>query len=145
MLVIAGEADSTGNGTIGAFGNGSATFAACAACAPLDELCAGVARTGVTAGGGGCARGAAGGGVTWVDGRGGGVAGRVSPGDDGFGGGAAGRETSGFLGRSHLSQRKPFVISRPHSTQVDFIPEKSANGEWYSPPPNAARFIELTP
>jgi hypothetical protein len=95
-LVIAGEADSTGNGSSGAFGNGSGSGAGAAAvAAPPDRRVAVLSPTGfeVTGGGGGEAGGG------------------------GSGGGAISvfaADCFGLRGLSHFSQRIPRAIAAPH-------------------------------
>jgi hypothetical protein len=95
-LVIAGDDDSTGNGSSGAFGNGSGSGAGAAAvAAPPERRVAVLSPTGFEATGGG-AGGAGGGGaasaVTAVFAAGG----------------------FGLRGLSHFSQRIPRVIAAPH-------------------------------
>jgi hypothetical protein len=97
-LVIAGEADSTGNGSSGAFGNGSGSGAGAAAvAAPPERRVAVLSPTGFETVGGDATAGGAG------------------------AGGAASAVTAGFAaasfglrGLSHFSQRIPRVIAAPH-------------------------------
>src|SRR3954447_10931122 len=88
-LVIAGDADSTGNGSSGAFGNGSGSGAGAAAvAAPPERRVAVLSPAGAGAGGGG-----------------------------GGGGGAASffaADSFGLRGLSHFSQRIPRAIAAPH-------------------------------
>src|SRR5438270_1442077 len=91
-LVIAGDDDSTGNGSSGAFGNGSGSGAGAAAvAAPPDLRVAVLSPTGLDAmgGGGGAAGGGAGASVFAAD-------------------------CFGLRGLSHFSQRIPRAIAAPH-------------------------------
>src|SRR5438270_13339299 len=94
-LVIAGDADSTGNGSSGAFGNGSGSGAGAAAvAAPPERRVAVLSPTGfeVTGGGGGAAGGGAAGGAAAV----------------------FAADSFGLRGLSHFSQRIPRAIAAPH-------------------------------
>jgi hypothetical protein len=97
-LVIAGEADSTGNASSGAFGNGSGSGAGAVAAAV-----AGPAERRVA--------------VLSPDGFGGGEMGGAG------GGGAvlAFASAFGFLGLSHFSQRIPLLIAAPHMKHLEAI------------------------
>jgi len=95
-LVIAGDADSTGNGSSGAFGNGSGSGAGAAAvAAPPERRVAVLSPTGFETAGGAAV---------------------------GAGGGGAGTEAAsvfaadcfGLRGLSHFSQRIPRAIAAPH-------------------------------
>src|SRR5437660_8083406 len=98
-LVMAGDADSTGNGSSGAFGNGSGSGAgagAAAVAAPPERRVAVLSLTGAGAGGGG-----------------------------GAGSGAAsffGADAFGLRGLSHFSQRIPRAIAAPHMKHFWAIP-----------------------
>jgi len=92
-LVIAGDADSTGNGSSGAFGNGSGSGAGAAAvAAPPERRVAVLSPTGGGAGGGG------------------GAASFFAA--DAF----------GLRGLSHFSQRIPRAIAAPHMKHFWAIP-----------------------
>jgi hypothetical protein len=105
MLVIAGEADSTGNGRSGALGKGSGSgaIAVAAAAWPLFRG-AEVSRGGC----GGCAFGFA---ETGALARGASTGGEGGITSDAA---LAGAGCFGFLGLSHRSQRIPRVIAAPH-------------------------------
>jgi hypothetical protein len=109
MLVMAGEADSTGNGRRGALGKGSGSGAIAVAAAAWPLLRgAADSREGWGCCGGGCAFGLAGSDA---------LARGVSTGDEGgiaSEAALAGAGCFGFLGLSHRSQRIPRVIAAPH-------------------------------
>jgi len=112
MLVIDGDAASTGNGTTGAFGKGSTAGAGAAAGAAADTIgfCDGLGGAGFGAGAGGFAStfgaGGVGGGATGLN------AGMAT---------VFGDSDLGFRGRSHVSHRIPAEISRPHMKHFEAI------------------------
>jgi hypothetical protein len=105
MLVIAGEADSTGNGRRGALGKGSGSgaIAVAAAAWPLFRGATDSRE------GWGCCVGAFG-----FDETGALARGVSTGGEGGMTSVAAGAGCFGFLGLSHRSQRIPRVIAAPH-------------------------------
>jgi hypothetical protein len=113
-LVMAGDDDSTGNGSSGAFGNGSGSGARAAAAEALAPPARRVAELSPNDAFRVTTSAAGGGGTTTAGGSGGSAAGC-----------GAGLACFGLRGLSHFSQRIPRVIAAPHMKHFEAMKRSS--------------------